>query len=517
MATMVKLLCENCGNSFDVRKGKEKKTCSDFCKKELRKKRDEKYYITKPCKNCGDSFTSKKKEKKKYCSYQCSADAKHKKAIEKRTCLECGKEFEERIKYKRKFCSEKCRATWNSKPENKNSRIQKSKKALEEKYGVDSLFKLESFQKELQEKNKEKSRETIKIAQKAIDEKRKINIINRFNKTGYKILNFIDENLEVQHPDGHNFIANRKILVNRLNHNVELSTKLLPISAPKSTLELFISRFLKNHNVNHITNNRDLLKNKEIDILIPDNNLCIEINGLHWHSEIYLHKEYHIDKLEECNKINYDLLHFFEDEIIEKPDIVKSIILNKINLTENRIFARKCDIYEINNKITNNFLEKNHIQGKTNSKYKIGLYYNNELVSLMTFSKLRKILGSNHQENEYEMLRFCNKINTIVIGGANKLLSYFIKKYKPNRILSYANRRYSNGNLYEKLNFKFINKTPPNYFYVVNKQRKHRFKYRKNVLVKEGYDANKTEHEIMSERKIPRIYDCGNLKYELIL
>lgn len=514
MATIINLICENCGNKFNVRKGKEKKTCSNVCEKQLREKKNSKFFILKPCENCGNIFKSKIKENKKYCSYKCSGEAKHKINTENRICLECGKEFKERIKYVRNFCSNECRTVWKSKPENKKSRIEKSKKSLIEKYGVDSVFKLDSFQKNI---NRDYNVESIKKAKITLKKNRDLKLIKRFGEIGYKIIEFNKNNIIVQHPDGHIFENDRKLLVNRLNHDVEISTKLLPISASKSTLELIVTKILNENDVKYTTNNRKLLKNREIDILINDKKVGIEINGLYWHSEYYLNKTYHVEKLNECNNINYDLLQFFEDEIIEKKYIVESIILNKLGLTKNKIFARKCIISFVENKIAKEFLDVNHIQGSINSKYNIGLFYNNELVSLMTFGNLRKVLGSESGLNNYELLRFCNKLNTSVIGSASKLLIFFIKNIKPNRIISYANRRYSNGNLYEKLNFKLISITPPNYFYVVDKKRKHRFNYRKDILVKEGYDSKKTEHQIMLNRKIPRIYDCGNLKYELIL
>jgi hypothetical protein len=170
--------------------------------------------------------------------------------------------------------------------------------------------------------------------------------------------------------------------------------------------------------------------------------------------------------------------------------------------------------------LVRDFLEANHIQGFVGSKVKIGLFYDNELVSLMTFGKKRVALGNKEQiEGEYEMLRFCNKLNTSVIGGASKLLSYFIKTYKPKSILSFANRRYSNGGLYEKLGFKHIGNTQPNYWYFkIHEYTLHyRFKFRKDVLVREGFDKNKTEHQIMAERGYFKIYDSGNMKFKLIL
>jgi len=190
------------------------------------------------------------------------------------------------------------------------------------------------------------------------------------------------------------------------------------------------------------------------------------------------------------------------------------MILNKLGKTINKIYARKTEIKEItDNKLVRGFLNENHIQGFVGSSIKLGLFYENELVSLMTFGKKRKIMNGISNNSELEMLRFCNKLNTNVIGGASKLFKYFIRNYNFKEITTYADRSQSNGKLYEILGFNFIHKTEPNYFYVVNRKREFRFKYRKDVLIKEGYNANKSEHEIMLERGIYRIYNSGNIKY----
>ena len=184
-----------------------------------------------------------------------------------------------------------------------------------------------------------------------------------------------------------------------------------------------------------------------------------------------------------------------------------------MNGQPHHIFGRKCFVKEVSSKNSREFLELNHIQGNVNSSIKLGLYYDDELVSLMTFGGLRKSMGSNHKEGVYELLRFCNKLNSSVIGGADKLLKHFIKTHNPKEIISYADRRWSQGDLYEKLGFSKSNISKPNYFYINNTKRENRFTYRKDVLVKQGYSNDKTEHEIMLERGIYRVYDCGNLKY----
>ena len=277
--------------------------------------------------------------------------------------------------------------------------------------------------------------------------------------------------------------------------------------------EINIYNFL-NDIVKCESSNRNVLKSGELDIYIPELKMAIEYNGLYWHSyKFRKDKNYHLNKTLQTEKEEIKLIHIFEDEWIYKKEIVKSRLLNLIGKTPNKIYARKCKIREISYKEGSKFLETNHIQGNVVSKYRIGLFYNNELVSLMTFGGLRKNLGSTSEEGKYELLRFCNKLNTSVVGGASKLLSYFEKTYKPKEIISYADRRWSSGNLYKQLKFKFVSNSSPNYFYVNNNKRENRFKYRKSELVKQGFDKNKTEKQIMEEQGFHRIYDCGNMKF----
>lgn len=280
-----------------------------------------------------------------------------------------------------------------------------------------------------------------------------------------------------------------------------------------SKAEQEIADILKAHFPDLEQSNKKVLEGKELDIYIPSKKVAIEYNGLYWHSELHKDKNYHLDKLNSCKDKGVKLIQIFEDEWLNKKEIVLSRLFNILGITEKTIYARKCEVRQVDSKTVTKFLEENHIQGKLGAKARLGLYYENELVSLMTFGELRKNLGLASKEGSYELLRFCNKINTTVIGGASKLLKYFEKVYLPNEIISYADLRWSEGNLYEKLNFKFVHQSEPNYFYTKGLERENRFKYRKSELVKQGFDENKTEKEIMNELGFSRIYDTGTLKF----
>lgn len=315
------------------------------------------------------------------------------------------------------------------------------------------------------------------------------------------------------------FNINNSLLSNRIHTNSSVCTLCNPYNSLISDKEVKLLDFIKdNYNEKIIVNSRNIITPYELDIYLPDLNLAFEFNGLYWHSEIYKDKNYHKIKSDMCDEKGIQLIHIWEDNWDNKQEIVKSMILNKLGKTKTKLFGRKTIVKEVDNKLVRSFLEGNHIQGFVGSTVKIGLFYEDELVSLMTFGKQRKSMNSvSIVDGEYEMLRFCNKLNTNVIGGASKLFKYFLNNYTTSKIISYADRSHSNGNLYKHLGFNFIHITKPNYYYVVDNQRKYRFGFRKDILLKHGFDINKSEHEIMLERKIYRIYNAGNYKFSFIL
>jgi len=276
-------------------------------------------------------------------------------------------------------------------------------------------------------------------------------------------------------------------------------------NSSKGELELY--NFLKiiSLNVNH----KFFLNKNEFDIFFPDKNIAIEFNGLYWHGEkVQRNKNYHYNKWELCQDNRIKLITIWEDDWYNKQDLIKSMLRNQLGLNKNKIYARKTEIKEVNFKDAKEFLENNHIQGYAQSSVRLGLYYNNELVSLMTFGK--RNIG---KKTQFELLRFCNIKNTSIVGGASKLFHFFIKNYNPEEIISYANLDISNGNLYEILGFKNLGHTGVNYWWVKDKIKFHRSKFMKHKLVAEGADPKKTENEIMREKGFYKLYGLGNLKY----
>jgi hypothetical protein len=305
----------------------------------------------------------------------------------------------------------------------------------------------------------------------------------------------------------------------RNNSGRSICTKCFPISENASISQLEVLRFIEsNYDGEIISDCKGVINPYEIDIYLPELKLGFEFNGVWWHSEKFKADSYHQKKHKFAEDSNINLFSIWEDDWNSKREICQSFILNKLGKTQNKIWARKCQIKNVSYNDSRDFLIKNHLQGDCKSSIRIGLYFNNYLVSLMTFSKLRlplQRLKSNRKENYYELTRFCNKINTNVVGGASKILKYFIQNHSPMSVETYSDNSISNGALYQTLEFTYQHTSNPGYWYVIDGIRSHRFNWRKQKLVKLGFDPNKTEEEIMSELGYYRVYNAGNKKWIL--
>lgn len=268
-----------------------------------------------------------------------------------------------------------------------------------------------------------------------------------------------------------------------------------------SFLEQAVIEYLKQikPNIEVIQHDRKVLNGKELDIYLPEYKLAIECNGHYWHSyEVLNDRNYHLNKSKLAEEKGIRLIHLYSWEIL--TDKVKSLINVSIGLA-NKIYARKCIVKEISNKEANDFCDINHLQNHRSAQISFGLFYDDELIQVMTFSKSRYNKNLKN-ENSYEIVRSCSKLNTVVVGGLNRLLKSFIEKYNPTDIFSYCDFNKFDGKGYEKLGMTFIGYTTPDLTYIIN-----------GLPVKRNPSKYK-EHEKMSDFKI---YGAGSKKYSLHL
>lgn len=437
-------------------------------------------------------------------------------------CEHCGSE-PSFVNFKQgylKYCCVSCSNHYKDykRTKEQNDIIQeKRKKTCLSKYGVDHNFKLldKSGTKNIMHKDN-----CSELSLNAKKNKKKT-MLDRYGRTApYEAYYITNRKNLTQEYIMENFIENNKFDIQSamLYYNCS-RTYFNKFDLPK---KLNIGEEWIYSIIGGKRNDRTIIKPLELDILNEEYQIGVEYNGLMFHSSgksthsTFNNPKYickHLFKTNECEKKDIQLFHIFENEFLDtkKRCIWGSVLNSKLNKT-NRIFARKCQVQEIDNSLYREFCEKNHLQGFGNASVKIGLFYESKLVSIMSFGKSRY-----NKSVDWELIRFCSELNTTVVGGASKLLKYFERTYQPKSIISYANRRWSQGYLYEKLGFEFIENTNPNYFYFLPNENilYSRVKYQKHKLKDklDVFDPKLSETENMYNNGYRKIYDCGNKKY----
>lgn len=266
---------------------------------------------------------------------------------------------------------------------------------------------------------------------------------------------------------------------------------------------------------------RQIIKPKEIDIFIPSLNLGIEYCGLYWHSEeAGKGRNYHRDKMKACEEAGIRLITIFEDEWGKRNAQVKNFLKSIMGIHSKRIYARKCDIIQLDKKIARDFLEQHHIQGAALFKVAFGLYHDGELLGVVTGNKHHRNFEGT---NDFILNRLVFSDEVQVVGGASKLTLQLVKYAKDNgfdKLVSWSDNRYSQGNVYEKCGFKLENVVPPDYNYVTPEfERQSKQSNKKANLLKKGAvgDENSTENELALSLGYSRIWDCGKKRWTINL
>lgn len=397
---------------------------------------------------------------------------------------------------------------------------EKSKKTIFEKYGVEHPLKSSLFKEKIRKTNLERYG-VENPSQTSFVKDLKLSRLNGgltqttiSKESGFtKYLGEGTYQMLCDNGESHLYEIRRHLYHARRYSGGVKCTICSPIGEQKSVKEEQLYKWILSiYDGEVIQSYRDVL---EIDIYFPELSIGIEFNGLYWHSELFKGKDYHLKKTNYFAEKGIRIYHIWEDDWDSKEDIIKSQINNWLGLTKNKVFARKCQIEVVNDsRLVRSFLDTNHIQGFVRYTICLGLYYDRELVSIMCFDHTegRKKMS----DTEWNLSRFCNKSSFSVVGAASKLLNYFLQKFSPSRIITFADKEWSIGDLYYKLGFEKKYETKPNYKYLVDKKRINKQRFKKSRLVLEGYDINKSEAEIMSERGIWKVWDCGQIKFEII-
>lgn len=474
----------------------------------------------KNCKTCGKTIPFTKWEQD-FCSLKCINQNQDVRDKIRSTCLkkygvDNVAKSNEFIKKSKQTCLEKYGVSNTSQLKESKD---KSKQTCLEKYGVEYT----SQSKQMKDAAKKTCLEKYGVSHYVNTEKQRKTILK---KSFEKYLKFseveplfsLDEYTGIEYYKEYEWRC--KKCGNMFNDHLYSHFPTCPICYKKyyNGVSLIEKEFVKFINEIYksevIENDRLIISPYELDVVIPEKKIAFEFNGTFWHSEnspgFKKNENKCLMKTNLCNEKGFKLIHIWERDWITKNELIKNKIKAILGVCQTKIYARKCTVKEISSKDKNEFLNFNHIQGEDKSNVKLGLFYENELVAVMTFGKPR--FNKNY---EYELIRYATSKH--IIGGAGKLLTHFERNYNPKSIITYADRFYSNGNMYEKIGFKLSHVSNPGYFYInSNGVKISRYKAQKHSLKKllgDKYHDDLSEFENMTLAKFYRVYDCGNLVY----
>lgn len=210
------------------------------------------------------------------------------------------------------------------------------------------------------------------------------------------------------------------------------------------------------------------------------------------------------------------VIRVFSTEWQESKDLVRSMLAHRLGKSAERVYARDTEVRIVSPTEARIFLDANHLQGSVGSSVRVGCYSGGVLLALTTFGAKRY---GDATEGSYELLRYATKSGHVVVGGFSKLMKFFLHNEKVGNVVSFADKRWSAGSLYKAYGFTHVRTSAPNYFYFKRPDLtlKSRVMFQKHKLpsVLQTFDPLKTEVENMFENGWDRVWDCGNLVFEL--
>lgn len=273
--------------------------------------------------------------------------------------------------------------------------------------------------------------------------------------------------------------------------------------------ELQVMSFVQSLGVSDVVHrDRNILSPLELDLYIPSARVGIEYHGCFWHSydrlETADERRRHQRKYLASRAANIRLLQFWDCEWTQHPSVCRSIISGLLGYNQS-IGARICTVHTPDPHEVSAFLNDHHIQGACPYTHGRGLYWEGQLVMVMTIGKSR------FKRGVWELLRLSTKSGLHISGGASKLWAA-LRPLVPSgcEVHSYADARLFQGAVYPTLGFTWSHDTPPGYQYWQNGQLYSRLAFQKHkISVRPGYDASRTEAENMFQWGYRRIWDAG--------
>lgn len=532
--------CEFCGQPFDTSDNRQR-----LCKRD--------HYLT--CSVCGKEFLAKDYQlfaSKKTCSKECRYRSTQE-SYQKHFSAESNPEAHAELIERTRQTTFENNGYYNAlSPEGRI--LSGAADKFREKFGADHPGQVRSIMEKREQTNKEKYGNICPLVNSEIAKKSKKTLLTKYGVDNYAKsseflkqvitdptkadtckefkddpISFINKNFPDKKPTLIELSSVCGMCDSSIGYILDQMGHPDIVSYTYSRMENELYDFLRNllgDEVEILRNTFQVITPYELDIYLPDYRFAIECDPTVTHNSTIpgwskddkpKSSTYHKMKTDMCEAKEIFLMHIFGYDWSHHSDIIKSMIASKMKKSENHLYARKLILKEVTDQDSMNFLNANHRQGGAHSSIRLGLYNEDELVSLMTFSKMRNTIGTGKSDlsNCYELVRFCSKLNTSVVGGASKLFKEFIRRYNPEEIRSFSDRAHTEGNLYTTLGFEYDHTSEPGYMwvdlktdrgYARNNAQKNNIK---SFLKDDNIDLRKTEVQIMKEHNFVQVFDSG--------
>jgi hypothetical protein len=266
-----------------------------------------------------------------------------------------------------------------------------------------------------------------------------------------------------------------------------------------------------------VQSDKKLLKGRELDVYIPAKKFAVEFNGLFWHSEAAgKGKTYHHDKWLACKLAGVQLVQVWEDDWARNPEQVKRMVAHKLGLSgERKVFARRSEVVQVDKLTAEAFLGRNHVQGFASGSYYFALVEKLP-VGVSGPGNVLAVLVLRRESDgvTLNIIRYATSVN--MVGGFTKLLSFVERSLVVSGFVTFADHSVSDGGLYEGNGFIADKILAPDYMYVVDGVRKHKFGYRLKKFQSDPgllWEPNLTERELAELNGLDRVWDAGKTRY----
>lgn len=437
--------CEVCGKSFVIDPRNVPRCCSSQCKAILRKQSISK--SVKVCELCGETFTSSSNTAR-YCNRDHYRPCP---VCGKPVLIERGKEYEPA-----KCCSIDCTNMLRA-------------QTCEDKYGVKIASQAESIRKKLHDIAVDDAvvqrRKLTSLDNWGVDNPAKCEEVKAKISVAISSKECQDKIRETtRRRYGVDFAMQCEEGLKRYSESVQqkygvpyfcMADKCKEAQGNIiSTINRQFGRMLSEHGLSYKFETR--INDKSYDIHILDSKILLEVNPTYTHNSIGNHwdkngmdKYYHLNKTKLAVANGYRCIHIFDWDDLDK--VIQTLLPKKV------VYPRSCTVAEIDYSTASKFEMQYHLQGDCRGQSVcLGLYYEGELVQVMTFGKPRYT-----NKYQWEVLRLCTHSEYRVVGGAGKLFKHFLRQYNPQSIVSYCDLAKFNGDVYQQLGFKHVRDTEP--------------------------------------------------------